>query len=230
VHQRLPETENDIVARDVLRQLRPPELYVVDETEMNRLARYIAEHIGGIAARRRSNREPEFTTDLEMLPKNRRCNRPTGRSYRQDREFLFIDVMYGSDSPPRSHVTSLAIQRDIFVSFFGEFQLPEESASTPGNGPFTESVEEQTSSLEDGAILPNNQSLGAQVNGGQSRSPGQSIQDRRHEEVVEMHSENSGSEHNEPVDFAATQSEGAETELFEPPLHAQGFENFLGKR
>jgi hypothetical protein len=68
--------------------------------------------------------DPEFTTNLEKQPKKFRCSRPSYTNYERDRNSLFIDIIFNFRPVPRAHATSLAIQRDIFVSFFGEFKLP----------------------------------------------------------------------------------------------------------
>ncbi|EEP83049.1 predicted protein [Uncinocarpus reesii 1704] len=104
------------------------ELYDIDSGMAHGLAGLVGGRVHG-AATPPTVTQPEFTSDLQRLPKKLRCNRPACDSYENDRRSLYIDVLYNYDPPQRSHVTSLAIQRDIFVSFFGESDSTPESES-----------------------------------------------------------------------------------------------------
>uniref|UniRef100_A0A093VCB3 Uncharacterized protein n=1 Tax=Talaromyces marneffei PM1 TaxID=1077442 RepID=A0A093VCB3_TALMA len=96
----------EIMAREFLTNIRPPELYTIDEVRMNRLVQYIARQLDNIATPRVIHHEAEFTTNIEGLAKDQRCNRP----------------FY-----TRAFVTSLAVQRDIFICFLGIFHIDADS-------------------------------------------------------------------------------------------------------
>ena len=116
-------SENEIMAREFLSKVRPPELYEINERSRNDLVQYIALHIDDFATPRISSTEPEYTTNREGLTKEQRCNRPYETAYRHDKNHLYIENMYMVHIIPRAFVTSLAIQRDIFICFLGIMNL-----------------------------------------------------------------------------------------------------------
>lgn len=113
----------EIMAREFLTNIRPPELYTIDEARMNRLVQYIARQLDDIATPRVVRQEADFTTNIEGLAKDQRCNRPFHSAYRHDRDFLYLNIIYGARITARAFVTSLAIQRDIFICFLGIIQV-----------------------------------------------------------------------------------------------------------
>jgi hypothetical protein len=117
------------VAREFFQQLRPTKWYIVDQEKAEGLASYVGEDIPTTASLR-TRGEPRFTTNLENQPKKFRCSRPSSKNYENDRKFLFIDIMYNYNPVPQAYATPLAIQRDIFVSYFGEDSLPPLSRET----------------------------------------------------------------------------------------------------
>lgn len=129
------ENSGQAVARDFLRQIRPPMWYVVDHGKADDIASYVGSNLPGMASPPASRGQPKFTTNLETQSKRFRCSRPSSKHYVDDRKFLFIDIMYNYNPIPQAHVTSLAIQRDIFVSYFGEFDLPPLSDGSPVTNP-----------------------------------------------------------------------------------------------
>lgn len=114
----------EMATREFFDQLQPPDRYTIDNERKHEVAHYVGENISTIAMSQIAREDPEFTTDLEKQPKKFRCSRPSYTNYERDRNSLFIDIIFNFRPVPRAHATSLAIQRDIFVSFFGEFELP----------------------------------------------------------------------------------------------------------
>ena len=106
-----------------LLQLQPPDRFHSRAESRAEVAHYVGQNLSSTPISRDSQEAPEFTTDLDMQPKKFRCNRPSNHNYLKDRKFLFLDIIFGLQPPPRSHATSLALQRDIFVAFFGETNL-----------------------------------------------------------------------------------------------------------
>ncbi|OXV09096.1 hypothetical protein Egran_03142 [Elaphomyces granulatus] len=217
-------TPEEKMARDLLLQLRPPERYIIDEVQINTLARYIAEHIGDIAVPRQSSREPEFTTNLDMLSKDRRCNRPPNQSYKHDREFLFIDVMFIRNIIPRSHVTSLYIQRDIFLCFFGHYLAPQDGSVSGNSSPLAPSahIRDELSSFD----------LSMEFSGRSRRQEASDSRSRGISSVGCQASTDQGHAYGDaggsltrPEDFAYTQPERADEGFSRPVPRAYGFEN-----
>jgi hypothetical protein len=98
---------------------------------------------------------------LENQPKTLRCSRPSYNNYEHDRNYLFIHVISDFKPVPRAYATSLAIQRDIFVSFFGEFEHPpvvsqgETSDSYPSYEYSQDADQEEPSVRDSNASGPN---------------------------------------------------------------------------
>ncbi|KAJ5183279.1 hypothetical protein N7492_000895 [Penicillium capsulatum] len=112
-------------ARSFLRRSRPLDRYEIDERHAFILSRHIAGELKLLATPLSGNLYPEFSSQLDNIPKQFRSGIPDNQSYKNDREHLYLDVIYNYSPYPRSHLTSLAFQRDIFVSYFGTMTLPQ---------------------------------------------------------------------------------------------------------
>lgn len=122
-------------ARSFLRRSRPLDRYEIDERHAFILSRHIAGELKLLATPLSGNLYPEFSSQLDNIPKQFRSGIPDNQSYKNDRVHLYLDVIYNYNPYPRSHLTSLAFQRDIFVSYFGIMTLPRSSPpheSPPG--------------------------------------------------------------------------------------------------
>lgn len=106
-------TENFIL------RIKPPDRYEANLGSNREIAELVAEAISATPALEITLEKATFTCDLEKQPKKNRCNRPTCLNYHNDRNFLFLEILFGTDITPGFHATSLAFQRDIFVCFFG---------------------------------------------------------------------------------------------------------------
>jgi hypothetical protein len=120
---------------EFLRGLCDPESFEIDSEVLSGAATGITTVVRRIFRPRNIVAAPEFTADTYGQPKSRRCGRPFDGDYREDKKFLLFGIMYAPFHPPtKRHLTSLAIKRDIFLSFFGNprFSLGplETSAST----------------------------------------------------------------------------------------------------
>lgn len=135
-----PERRNPGVetVENLLKQFRPPQLYDWDDHLFRTLAQYMTDQIERATTRRLRRQGPSFTTDLDPLPKALRCNRASDQSYMKDREYYFANFIRDFDPIPRAHLTSLSMQRDIFICFLGDVSFPgnaprgTESDGTPG--------------------------------------------------------------------------------------------------
>lgn len=120
LHTQAAASRYQIAAEEFLNQLQPLDRYHIDiETNMS-VAQNVSDSISNTSAIRIPMEEAELSTDLEKLPKKFRCSRPSYKRYLSDRQLLFLRNIYQREVVPRSYATSFAIQRDIFLSFFGE--------------------------------------------------------------------------------------------------------------
>ncbi|KAJ5882276.1 uncharacterized protein N7529_000948 [Penicillium soppii] len=127
-----------IVTQEFLNQLQPLDRYHVDTETNISIARNVSDRISNSAIQM-SVEEAKLTTDLENLPKKFRCSRPSYKRYLSDRQLLFLGNIYQQEMIPRSYATSFAIQRDIFLSFFGEtnpyFEAAEDELFSSSDSP-----------------------------------------------------------------------------------------------
>ena len=112
-------------AKEFIRWYRPIDQYDINNYEAEKLARHIARKMRAIASPKDKRATPEFAGVLKV-PKKSRCGLPDNRTYKNDRNHLFLDTIYDYKPPSGQHLTSLAFQRDIFVCFYGVHTIPQE--------------------------------------------------------------------------------------------------------
>lgn len=61
---------------------------------------------------------PQHTATYYLSP-DRRCGRPFYRDYTQDKNSLFIPLIYGTETVEGLDTSTFFVKRDIFLSFFG---------------------------------------------------------------------------------------------------------------
>lgn len=105
---------------EYLAQLQPSDRYIVDSQRQVEIARNVANELAHISVNRPSHERAEFTTNLYEAPKKSRCSRPSIEDYHKYRESLFLEILMDNNVVRRAHPNSLAVQKDIFVSFFGD--------------------------------------------------------------------------------------------------------------
>jgi len=198
-----------IVTEEFLSQLQPLDRYNIDtETNMS-VAQNVSDRISNASAIRMSI-EAQLTTDLEKLPKKFRCSRPSYKRYLSDRQLLFLGNIYQQEAVPRSYATSFAMQRDIFLSFFGETN-PHSEAPEDDFLPSPDSPENN----HHGDMSENYDTQSWENEGNYTNMDG----------LQEHHNEpQDGTEHNEhesPGDFEWTLSESVERDdpLSQPQAH-----------
>lgn len=120
LHEQAGANRYRIVTEEFLSQLQPLDRYNIDTETNVSIAQNVSDRISDASAVRMSIEEAQLATDLEKLPKKFRCGRPSYKRYLSDRQLLFLGNIYQQEVVPRSYATSFAIQRDIFLSFFGE--------------------------------------------------------------------------------------------------------------
>ncbi|KAJ5491935.1 hypothetical protein N7453_010032 [Penicillium expansum] len=201
------ESRYQIVTEEFLNQLQPPDRYHVDTETSLSIAQTVSERISNTSAIRASSAEVELTTDLENLPKKFRCSRPSYQRYLNDRQLLFLGNIYQQEVVPRSYATSFAIQRDIFLSFFGKID------------PYSEAAEDALFASPD---YPENSYHSHSYNTESQEDEGNTIntngfqehQDESQEESEHQDQDSSG-------DFESRLSESRESDdpLNQPPAH-----------
>jgi hypothetical protein len=108
---------------DCVRRLRPSRYYKIDQELMKRKAKLIQQIIGDIAHVETITTAPELTSDREngRPDISDRCGRPRASAFQADEGYLFFDHIYSTsyDTAPKRYLTSFAVTRDFFHSFFG---------------------------------------------------------------------------------------------------------------
>jgi Protein of unknown function (DUF3723) len=111
------------IIEDCVRRLRPSNYYKIDQEQMKRKVKLIYELIGDIAYAETVTNIPELTSNHENRRPDisDRCGRPRVSVLQADEGYLFFDHIYSTsyDTSPKRYLTSFAITRDFFHSFFG---------------------------------------------------------------------------------------------------------------
>jgi hypothetical protein len=128
-HRRIRQLYRDRKAADIsmiedcVRRILPSNYYKVDQELMRRKVQLIYQIIGDIARAETVTTAPELTSDHEngRPDASDRCGRPRASALQADEGFLFFDHIYSTsyDTTPKRYLTSFAVTRDFFHSFFG---------------------------------------------------------------------------------------------------------------
>ena len=96
---------------------------VTQSYAMRRIVQLNCPLMSDVPYAKRMTAAPELTSDHDSCgPEiSDRCGRPHEHSFQTDQESLFLDHIYSDSysSIPQRHLTSFAIKRDFFHSFFG---------------------------------------------------------------------------------------------------------------
>jgi len=126
---------------DCVRRILPSNYYDIDQGLMRRKVELIYEIIGDIPRVETVKGKPELTSDhYNYRPDiSDRCGRPRASALEADEGYLFIDHIYSTsyDTTPKRYLTSFAITRDFFHSFFGTAKddLDQHGFRIPGGDP-----------------------------------------------------------------------------------------------
>ncbi|KAJ6076657.1 hypothetical protein N7499_008638 [Penicillium canescens] len=125
----------------ILTRLRPPELFVYDEFRVRECSNHIAAILRDMVPRKIDNPPAIQSLDnQEDWALEQRCGMTTSSTFLFDQRYLFLHNVYSEDQPARANMTSFAVKRDIFRSFFPDFNdgnapdLPMSSMPRPTNG------------------------------------------------------------------------------------------------
>ena len=117
--------------RDFLHQARSSDVYQFNETVFNSEVQRISRSLSDVQPRDVHRPAAEFSSDAQRsLKLSERCGRPFYQSFMLNRKYLFRGVIYNDDLQPldvagqrRRNITSLAVKRDIFHTFFGNLAV-----------------------------------------------------------------------------------------------------------
>lgn len=117
------EDPHRCLAEQLLKSLRP--YSVTDESIVTQVA-IALKKVDGESG---EDKWPKLTRD-QYLPTERRCNRPFEDDFEEDRQSLFVPLIYKTETPEGTEISSFFVQKDIFVNFLGN-EYPEVSNYPP---------------------------------------------------------------------------------------------------
>lgn len=103
----------------LLTRLRPPELFTYDEASMTECSNHVASLLLAMTPRKLGNIAASQSWDrIEDWCLEERCGMANSDTFFSDQKYLFLHNIYTKDQPARENMTSFAVKRDIFRSFF----------------------------------------------------------------------------------------------------------------
>lgn len=108
----------------LLTRLRPPELFEYEENQMSEWSTKVASFLGSMTPRVVTIQVPIQTCDRsEDWNLQSRCGMTDTESFFLDQKYLFLEYIYSPDHTIQENMTSFAVKRDIFRSFFSDLDL-----------------------------------------------------------------------------------------------------------
>ncbi|EKV13717.1 hypothetical protein PDIG_36280 [Penicillium digitatum PHI26] len=106
----------------LITRLRPPELFSCDQAKFSETSGQIISLLSTITARKLSNIiTPQTCEMIETWSVERRCGMPTADTFFHDQKYLFMHYIDATNQPAGVGMSSFAVKRDIFRSFFADF-------------------------------------------------------------------------------------------------------------
>lgn len=128
----LAENTDVKITPDSLRTLRPEVMYGSNAVPFADLVQEVNKSLQNVCCFRERKTKPHIrVADAEEL--SHRCGMPYNESQERDREYLFLDTLYGSQDRHNStgdEISSFYVKRAIFFAFFGT-QLPNSLKDSP---------------------------------------------------------------------------------------------------
>ncbi|KAJ5220853.1 uncharacterized protein N7469_009740 [Penicillium citrinum] len=116
---RAPMKTEYVAVQALLSRLRPPDLFEYDHSVLNECSNYVANILTQIKPRSINAPRPFQSTDsTQKWALTHRCGMTDWETFFSDRRYLFLQNIYALDDESREDVTSFAVKRDIFKSFF----------------------------------------------------------------------------------------------------------------
>lgn len=108
-----------IAVRTLLTRLRPPELFAHEENNISEWSAKVASFLCSMTPQVVAGPSPTQSWDKpETWSLERRCGMTDTETYFLDQKYLFLEYIYSADHPAQENMTSFAVKRDIFQSFF----------------------------------------------------------------------------------------------------------------
>jgi hypothetical protein len=108
---------------DCVRSILPSKYYQIDSARMHRIVQLNCQLMSDVPYAERMRVVPELTSDHESCGSDisDRCGRPYDQAFQADQENLFLHHIYSNSYSriPKRYLTSFAVKRDFFHSFFG---------------------------------------------------------------------------------------------------------------
>ncbi len=108
---------------DCVRSILPPRYYEINSAHMRRIVQLNCHLMSDVPYAERMRVVPELTSDHDGCGSDisDRCGRPYDQSFQADQESLFLDYIYSTSYTrvSKRYLTSFAVKRDFFHSFFG---------------------------------------------------------------------------------------------------------------
>lgn len=108
---------------DCVRIILPLKYYQIEPNRMRRIIQLNCQLMRDVPYAERRKVAPELTSDYDDCGSDitDRCGRPHDHSFQADQESLFIDYICSAsyNTTAKRYLTSFAVKRDIFHSFFG---------------------------------------------------------------------------------------------------------------
>ncbi|CAI7628059.1 unnamed protein product, partial [Penicillium manginii] len=117
----------DLVAiRAFVSRLRPPELFIYNESQVNELTAHVVSILSSMDPRPLPGLDSIQACDrFETWCLENRCGMTDTESFFYDQKHLFLDNVYSPNQLARESVTTFAVKRNIFKSFFLDFEIDE---------------------------------------------------------------------------------------------------------
>jgi hypothetical protein len=128
-------TTEFVAIRTLLTRLRPPELFSYEESTINECSSQLASILGKMSPRSITSVTPVQSWDkVEDWSLEERCGMTNTQTFFSDQRYLFLHNIYSNDEPARENMTSFAVKRDLFKSFFPEFGEDQDMEQVPEEG------------------------------------------------------------------------------------------------
>lgn len=117
----------DLVAiRAFVSRLRPPELFTYNESQVSELTAHVISILSSMDPRPLPGLDSIQACDRsETWCLENRCGMTDTESFFYDQKYLFLDNVYSPNQLARESVTTFAVKRNIFKSFFLDFEIDE---------------------------------------------------------------------------------------------------------
>lgn len=127
-----PDRAELIAIRAFVSRLRPPELFTCNESKLNELTAHVASVLSSMDPRPIPGLDSIQTWDRsEPWRLENRCGMTDTESFFHDQKYLYLDNIYSPNQLARETLTTFAVKRNTFKSFFLGFETDENRDTNP---------------------------------------------------------------------------------------------------